>query len=53
VHPFDLVSRAEEPFGIYHINDNQDWEVEKFFCQVNGPREGGRYNLSVALLGKP
>ena len=38
----------EEPYGVVERN----WqEVEEFKCQVNGPREAGRYNLSVALLG--
>jgi hypothetical protein len=40
---------AEEPFGIFHDNYGR---VNKFICQVNGGREGGRYNLSVAVLGE-
>jgi len=43
---------TEEPFGVFKQNpDNENSRVERFICQVNGPREGGRYNLSVALLG--
>ena len=38
----------EEPFG---VSDTAGGGVEWFKCQVNGPREAGRYNLSVALLG--
>jgi len=37
----------EEPYGVVEGNN----EVTGFRCQVNGPREAGRYNLSVALLG--
>ena len=40
---------TEEPFGVFPNSGNN--RVEGFICQVNGPREGGRYNLSVALLG--
>jgi hypothetical protein len=38
----------EEPFGVSEVNGQ---EVKWFKCQVNGPRDAGRYNLSVALLG--
>ena len=38
----------EEPFGVSEVNGE---EVNWFKCQVNGPRDAGRYNLSVALLG--
>jgi hypothetical protein len=80
-------THTEEPFGIFHQNDDENQRVVSFICQVracvracgvcvhghplfrflssfsplvivvslicqvNGPREGGRYNLSVALLG--
>lgn len=38
----------EEPYGVGEVHGH---EVREFKCQVNGPREAGRYNLSVALLG--
>jgi len=40
----------EEPFGVGDVY-NSGQEIRDFNCQVNGPREAGRYNLSVALLG--
>ena len=39
----------EAPYGVY--GDGGDL-VNKFNCKVSGPREAGRYNLSVALLGQ-
>ena len=43
----------EEPFGVTYGTtlDHNIYPVTEFKCQVNGPREAGRYNLSVALLG--
>ena len=48
----------EEPFGVGDVSwDCQSGQpgcvpnVNRFICEVNGPREAGRYNLSVALLG--
>ena len=38
----------EEPFGVGEADSNG---IPWFKCQVNGPREAGRYNFSVALLG--
>ena len=46
---FESGEGEELPHGIYG-----SWrikQVTKFLCQVQGQREGGRYNLSVALLG--
>lgn len=40
---------TEEPYGITYTDN--EYEVTQFLCEVNGPREGQRYNLSVALLG--
>ena len=48
----------EEPYGLVY-NEEKLWngnlrypdQVDQFKCQIYGPREGGRYNLSVALLG--
>ena len=42
----------EEPYGVT-LSDNAKLpdEVTDFKCQINGPRQAGRYNLSVALLG--
>lgn len=37
---------VEEPYGVTGTS-----EISQFLCAVNGPREGGRYNMSVALLG--
>ena len=44
---------VEEPFGVTYATslDSNEYPVTGFKCQVNGPREAGRYNLSVALLG--
>jgi hypothetical protein len=39
----------EEPYGVFGDGGNL---VTKFFCKISGPREAGRYNLSVALLGQ-
>jgi hypothetical protein len=39
---------SEEPFEVVLQGDT----VSEFTCQVNGPREAGRYNMSVALLGR-
>jgi hypothetical protein len=38
---------SDEPLGVTEYRDI----VHKFVCRVGGQREGGRYNLSVALLG--
>ena len=43
-------AELEEPFGITE-GSSQGW-IKDFICKVNGPREAGRYNVSVALLGK-
>jgi hypothetical protein len=45
--------QIEEPFGVTYSGrlDHNIYPVTQFKCQVNGPREAGRYNLSVALLG--
>ncbi len=40
---------TEEPYGVF--GDGGDL-VSKFVCLISGPREAGRYNLSVALLGR-
>jgi hypothetical protein len=42
---FDPIS--EEPYPLVQSGEL----VSQFVCQI-GPREGGRYNLSVALLGR-
>ena len=40
----------EEPFGVTlsTSRDHNIYPVTQFKCQVNGPREAGRYNLSGA-----
>ena len=38
---------SEEPYSVTAVGNR----VDAFSCQVNGPRDAGRYNLSVALLG--
>ena len=43
-------SKAEAPYGVFS-GDGRSL-VSKFLCQISGPREAGRYNLSVALLGQ-
>lgn len=47
---FDPGEGDEEPFGAF--NNTPSPTIIKFLCQVQGQREGGRYNLSVALLGR-
>ncbi len=41
---------TEEPYPTV-VSASGD-TLNQFTCQIFGPREGGRYNLSVALLGQ-
>ncbi len=55
---FEFGDGDELPLGVFknsgsrNLRDQESgpW-VYKFICQVEGQREGGRYNISVALLG--
>ena len=45
---FDPITEEPYPTVLSASGDT----VNRFTCQIFGPREGGRYNLSVALLGQ-
>jgi hypothetical protein len=45
---FDPITEEPYPLVLSASGDT----VNSFTCQIFGPREGGRYNLSVAILGQ-